>query len=112
MPNTIAMTVTAVPQSSGIPWMRRYSVAFLANQEPNTALMAAAELVAHVLRERGSRASRDLVLVGLHELPQLAGRDIGVGRRAEARLHGVERSSKTSRLMSSTTTENIVMNRR
>ena len=50
-----------------------------------------AQLVAHVLRERGSRARRDLVLVGLHELPQLAGRDIGVGRRAEARLHGVER---------------------
>ena len=36
----MAMTVTAVPHSSGIAWMRRYSVAFLANQEPNTASMA------------------------------------------------------------------------
>ena len=36
----IAMTVTAVPQPSGIPWMRRYSTAFFANQESNTALIA------------------------------------------------------------------------
>ena len=53
LPNTIAMTVTAVPHSSGTPWMRRYSVAFLANQESKTAVDGQAQLLAHVLGERG-----------------------------------------------------------
>src|SRR2546422_3705534 len=36
----MAITVTAVPHSSGTLWMRRYSVAFFANQESKTALIA------------------------------------------------------------------------
>ena len=40
LPKTIDITVTAVPQSGGMLLMRRYSVAFLANHESNTAWIA------------------------------------------------------------------------
>ena len=36
----MAMTVTAVPQSAGMSLIRRYSVAFFANHESSTALIA------------------------------------------------------------------------
>jgi hypothetical protein len=40
LPNTICWTLTAVPQSSGMPSARRYSTARLPSQEPNTARIA------------------------------------------------------------------------
>ncbi len=40
LPKTIDMIVTAVPQSPGMPWMRRYSIAFFTNQDSKTAWTA------------------------------------------------------------------------
>ena len=40
LPNTICCTLTAVPQSSGMRLMRRYSTARLPIQESNTATIA------------------------------------------------------------------------
>ena len=51
LPNTICWTLTAVPQSSGMWLMRRYSTARSPVQESNTARIACAQLLLRVLRE-------------------------------------------------------------
>ena len=51
LPNTICWTFTAVPHSSGMRLMRRYSTARSPIQESNTARIAWRELLARVLRE-------------------------------------------------------------
>ena len=51
LPYTMVCTHTAVPATPPRRWMRRYSSAFLPDQERNTASAAAVELVQRRLRE-------------------------------------------------------------
>ena len=51
LPNTICWTLTAVPQSSGIRFWRRYSTARSPTQESNTARIASRSCSWRVLRE-------------------------------------------------------------
>ena len=109
----MAMTVTAVPHSSGTPWMRRYSVAFFANQESKTESTARRSCSRTSCGNGLAGPRRDRLLVGLDELAQLPGRDVGVGRDAEAGLHGVEVLVEDLALhVRARRSQNIVMNRR
>ena len=51
LPNTICTTFTAVPMSSGMPYVRRYTCARGFCHDSNTASDRAAQLLARVLRE-------------------------------------------------------------
>ncbi len=112
LPNTIDITVTAVPQSAGMLLIRRYSVAFLANQESNTALTARRSC------SRGSWGNaapvRELTM-SLYVSTSLRSSVAGTSGSLftpSCFLSSSSRSPKASRLMPSTTSLNMVMNRR
>ena len=73
-PNTICWTFTAVPHSSGMRLIRRYSTARSPVQESNTARMASRSCCPRVLGERVvvERLER------LHERAQVVRRQLGV----------------------------------
>ena len=84
------ITVTAVPHSSGTLWMRRYSVAFLANHESNTALMASRSCSRTSSGNGRARPLADDALEDVGQLSELGGRHLGIALDAETRLRRVE----------------------
>ena len=112
LPNTIAITVTAVPQSPGMPWMRRYSVAFLADQESNTAMMARRSCS---VGSCGKGAPVRPLTTSLKVCVTLRSSSAGTSGSVftPSRTFTAARcSSNASRRMPSTTLPNIEMNRR
>ena len=108
----MAMTVTAVPQSLGIPWIRRYSVAFFANQESSTPSMASRSCS---LGSCGKGEPVRPLTMSLNVCVSLRSSSAGTSASVFTRRRALTAwrcSSNASRLMPRTTPANIVMKRR
>ena len=85
-PNTICCTFTAVPQSSGMWLMRRYSTARLPVQESNTAVIAWRSCSCGSCGNSSPVSSSKSSLKRSRELPQVVGVELHVLRHARVRL--------------------------
>ena len=91
LPNTIACTLTAVPQLAGMSWSSRYLMRARVHPGAEHGADRAPELLLRILRERLAELLLDDRLVAPDQRLPVVGREVGVERVALALLVVLER---------------------